>query len=375
MSSHEPKDSAGRDGATNVSLMDGAARWFLKSGIQHENGGVARYYRADVKRNRSISTEITGYSAAGILYLYKLNAHPDCLDSALSAGRFLTRTVWDPEIGLFPFEWEAPAGADKQLAYFFDCGIIVRGLLSLWRATDDAEFLQVAESCGRSMMTAFRAGSAIHPVLTLPAKEPLPWEDRWSRGPGCYQLKAAMAWHELSQATGDTEFQKAYEQVLKLALPNNATFLTEEPDSERVMDRLHAYCYFLEGLMPCISEPACQEAFVRGVHAVERLVNEIGPRFERSDVQAQLLRVQLFGARAGVVPFKYDLARDRADRIARFQVHSGEPSIQGGFAFGRLGEEVIPHISPVSTAFCVQALGWWRQFENGQFKPEPADLI
>ena len=43
--------------------------WFLRSGIQESNGGVARYYRTDVRRNLPVSTEITGYAASAFVYL------------------------------------------------------------------------------------------------------------------------------------------------------------------------------------------------------------------------------------------------------------------------------------------------------------------
>ena len=51
------------------------------------------------------------------------------------------------------------------------------------------------------MLADFRADGAIHPILALPEKRPLAYETSWSRSPGCYQLKAAMAWHELFEAT------------------------------------------------------------------------------------------------------------------------------------------------------------------------------
>jgi hypothetical protein len=36
-----------------------AGDWFVHSGIQESNGGVARYFRTDLNRNHAVSTEIT----------------------------------------------------------------------------------------------------------------------------------------------------------------------------------------------------------------------------------------------------------------------------------------------------------------------------
>ena len=41
-----------------------AGCWFLSSGIQDEHGGVARYYRSDIRQNLPVSSEITGYAAS-----------------------------------------------------------------------------------------------------------------------------------------------------------------------------------------------------------------------------------------------------------------------------------------------------------------------
>src|SRR5689334_12635486 len=103
-----------------------AGEWFARSGIQDNNGGVARYYCSDVEQNRPVSTEITGYTASACIYLHTLTSDDRYLNAAVSAAKFLTRVAWDQVSRAMPFE-VAPAG----LSYFFDCGIIVRGLLSV----------------------------------------------------------------------------------------------------------------------------------------------------------------------------------------------------------------------------------------------------
>ena len=44
-----------------------AGDWFRQSGIQEASGGVARYYRTDLKRNHPLSTEITAYALSALL--------------------------------------------------------------------------------------------------------------------------------------------------------------------------------------------------------------------------------------------------------------------------------------------------------------------
>ncbi len=40
-------------------FLEHAGCWFLNSGIQEPDGGVARYYRSDAGRNAAVSNEIT----------------------------------------------------------------------------------------------------------------------------------------------------------------------------------------------------------------------------------------------------------------------------------------------------------------------------
>ena len=335
--------------ASTDGWLASAGRWFLTSGIQEASGGVARYYRSDLGDNARVSTEITGYAVSTLLFLYERTGDSAFVNAAIRAARFLTREAWDSQLATFPFELtDGP-----RLAYFFDCGIIVRGLLAAWRATGEREFHDVAVAAGRGMLADFRATGAIDPILALPQKKALEWEPRWSRSPGCYQLKSAMAWRELFDATGDREFECGYEGALQAALADDTEFLPGEDDPLRIMDRLHAYGYFLEGLLPVLDRVECATAFRNGIERMARLLREIEPIFVRSDVYAQLLRARLFGDAAGVMPLSEAAASYEAEQARGFQLDCG------GFLFGRKQGEALPFVNPVSTAFCVQALAMW----------------
>jgi len=332
-----------------------AGAWFLHSGIQEPSGGVARYYLADVRENRAVSTEITGYAVSTFTCLHSLTGESSYLDAAVRAARFLTDNAWDPKLRIFPFEC-----SEKPLAYFFDCGIIVRGLLSLWRVNGDAGLLEIAAACGRSMAADFAAGGSVyHPILRLPEKDPLPPADQWSRLPGCYQLKSALVWHDLYQITGEADFLGWYEDLLTLSLRTEESFLPGA-QGERVMDRLHAYCYFLEAILPRADRPEVAAALAGGIGKVAGYLRQIGPVFARSDVYAQLLRLRMLASRAGAVSVDRAAAESEAESLAAFQADDGDPRIAGGFYFARRGDRFQPHVNPVSTGFALQALALWR---------------
>ena len=318
---------------------------------------MARYYRADTEQNRPVSTEITGYAISALLYLEGMTGDQRYLDRALDAARFLVRDAWRTDLCAVPFETDSAA-----LSYFFDCGIVVRGLLAAWRAVRSAEFLDRAVSVGRSMARDFRAADGWHPILVLPGKTPLARDPAsWSRMPGCYQLKSAMAWWDLHQATGDTEFRDLYRESIDRALANSTGFLPDASGRPKTMDRLHAYLYFLEGLMPAFKEPRCALALAGGIPKVSCLLHQIAPEFARADVYAQLLRIRILADAAGAEPLDWEAAAREARALLEFQAASADPRVDGGFLFGRKDGVWLPHVNPVSTAFAIEALDLWER--------------
>lgn len=304
---------------------------------------MARYYRADLGRNQPVSTEITGYAASTFAFLEQR-------EGAQAAARFLA-SAWDRAAGAMPFEIEPP-----RFSYFFDCGIVVRGLLAVWRATGEGELLDCARLVGRSMAGDFRApDGSFHPILDLPGKCPVERDPlRWSRSPGCYQLKAAMGWWDLWEATGDGCFRALYEGVREASLRTAADFLPGHPERRKVVDRLHAYLYFLEGLLP-----APCPALGDGIERVAGILRELAPEFERSDVYAQLLRIRIYADAVGAAPLDRAAADWEAGRLLEFAAAADDPRVDGGFYFGRSAGRWEPYINPVSTAFALQALALW----------------
>lgn len=349
------------------SHLSRAGAWFLRSGIQEANGGVARYYRTDVKRNLAVSTEITGYAASALFWLHSVSGDARYLDRALAAARYLACTAWNSAAQVMPFELDPPS-----FTYFFDCGIIVRALLAAWRASGSSDFLTAAAALGRAMARDFGSQDGdFHPVLALPEKTPAERDPlRWSRSSGCYQLKAAMAWWDLAEATGDAGFRAPYERVLAYSLRTYGSFLPGHPDRLKVMDRLHAFLYFLEGMLPRAGDIRCAVAICDGIRRAAQHLREIAPDFARSDVYAQLLRMRLFADRAGVAPLDRDAAAHEASELAGFQAVSDDPRIDGGFYFGRARGRWLPYANPVSTAFAMQALAMWEDA-----RPAHAELI
>jgi len=322
---------------------------------------VARYYRSDLAKNAPISNEITGYSASTFAFLHAVTGDAAYREAAIKSARFLANDAWDRAAHTFPFEPES------NLAYFFDVGIIARGLL----ATGADEFRDRAREAGLSLAFDFIGDGAFHPIVTLPDKQPLPYEAAWSRRPGCYQLKSATAWLGM----GDAHAARMFDAALEAALETHESFLPGDADPERVMDRLHAYCYFLEALFYVADREECRTALACGIDRVGEMWREISPRFERSDVCAQLLRARLVAHHLGAVPLDEAAVAEEAERVAKYQAQSDDARLDGGFWFGKRGGEMMPYVNPVSTAFSLQALELWDRHRAGGWRFDLAQLI
>jgi hypothetical protein len=330
--------------STASSTLQRAGKWLLNSGIQNENGGVARYYRSDVAANLPASTEITGYALAGYCYLFEQTAEEEYLAAAQRTAQFLTDIAWDRQSGTMPFEIDA----GRRFSYFFDCGIIARALLSLHRLQPAEHLIAVARGIAISMQQDFRALAGYHPIVMLPCKSPVAHEIWWSRMPGAFHLKAGLAWLELSEITGESAFADSYEELLAFSLSCYPETLENEQDRFKQMDRLHAWSYFLEGLQPVKHRATVAPVLSAALRRGESLLEELAPAFVRSDACAQLLRIRLLdGAQATAMDI---------ERLESFQYDGTDLRLQGGFAFGRRDGVLTPHVNPVSTVFCMQAL-------------------
>jgi hypothetical protein len=350
--------------------------WLAHSGIQAESGGVSRYFAGDLGKYKNISTEITGYATQAYVLL-PLPAQTGLLSNALRAGQFLCYDTGDPADGLFPFEISRDGSQLSDEAYFFDCGIVIRGLVALWNVTGDLQYLTRAERCGAALMERMsRVDGSFFPFLDRASGIPSAGVDQWSVEPGIYQLKTGLAFLELAETTSSGLFSRTAEDLLHWSMRQHEAFLPGAIDPARVADRVHAYCYFLEGLLPFIERRfECVHALQGGITRVENTIAGHREILERTDTIAQLLRLRLISDYVGAVELDLSAAAREAEALPGFQLHTTDRRTNGAFSFGRRHGELAPHANPVSTVFALQALRMWHEHQNGELRTTWRELI
>ena len=351
------------------SCIHSAWQWLSRSGIQNESGGVARFYRADVQEYRDVSTQSTAFFISTFL---RLGDHPQGSAplEALRAGGFLLDRAFHRSKELFAHEVYGEDNSPSACAYFFDCTIIIRSLVDLWKATKEPAYIECAERCGFALQNLMsRMDGSFFAVYDFARDQPLDDGETWSTQPEVYQLKASLALQELTDATGLPEFVATSDTLRRWCLKRQEGFVPDFGDSEERMSRLHAYCYFLEGLLQEAGQDMdCSRALQWGILRVENLMEEIGPEFQRSDVLAQLLRLRFYADTFGVLEIDRTTAESEVAALIEFQQQSSDSRVDGGFAFARRGTELVHHINPLSTVLALQALTMWESAEQGAFR-------
>jgi hypothetical protein len=174
-----------------------------------------------------------------------------------------------------------------------------------------------------------------------------------------------MACWDLAAETGDPRLREPYDRILGGALRNYGSFLPGHTEPCKVVDRLHAFLYFLEGLLPGAAEKHCAAALCDGIRRVSHHLAGTASEFERADVYAQLLRVRIYADWTGAAPLDREAAEQEVATLAEFQAESDDPREDGGFYFGRKAGTWLPSVNPVSTAFGLQAMALWERHWGG----------
>lgn len=356
------------------SCIHAGLRWLAISGIQDQSGGVSEAFRSDESDYAAISTTSTGYYISAQLWSQRFSGGT-LPATASRAGRFLLERAFDMSGEMFPLRVEADE-QQARLAYFLDCTIIVRSLVHLWNSTKDQVFLECAERCGLALHSRMpTVDGAFFPIYDLSSDRAYADAGSWRVEMEIPQLKGGLALLELHKATGRGEFEHDAVALRKWCMQRQESFLPGEVDDAKVIDRLHAYCLFLEGLLPAVALDADAGRVLQfGILRVENYLDEFASHLQRCDVLAQILRLRLYADKLGVMELDYKRAEEEATAIVEFQTQSPDPKTDGGFALVRSTGRSQPHLDLTATVFALQALEMWDQTDEGGLR-DPWEVL
>ena len=304
---------------------------------------------------------------------------PEALHAANEAAQWIIRKMNSQFLlaaGYRKHNSFAQKGDLSNQIYLFDNGMVMTGLLNLYKISRKNDLLQLASHVADSLLNYFFNGSNISKALLDRFYKPVALKKvKWSTIPGAYHSKLSLGFLELSKLTGNTNYAKISDNICDSAISlqkSDGSFKTGH-DSE--ITYLHPHLYACEGLIysgVSQSNEKHLNSGLRGIVWAAKLLNNRGglPRdnpgisVEQSDVMCQLLRLLILCYSDLLELIEKTLLEKMIkklhERILEFCIISGNDD-RGGVKY-QLGLDTA---CSWCTMFCMQALRLWQKRTAG----------
>lgn len=360
--------------------IDKAVGWLLGSGAQNLpgsndikgvdiSGSFNAWFNPNARTHTYAYTEISGYALTSLVHLYQEFKQPEILKQAILVGEWLL-SIQTPD-GAFPTAFYKVTDAPQKPAEYhaFDVGMVLNGLVCLYRETKDARYLESAQRAA-DWLVSFQYNVGSLPATVDEKGKVKDHAGTWSTQSGPYHTKIAMGFLNLYDIVRDERYKAAAVKLCEYALIRQTPegqFLTY---GELWGTNLHPHLYTAEGLFAAaeyLNEPKYKEAAERSVRwALDASKDGIVPRHkqnenfnynERVDVLAQAYRM------ARLLEIEHPALEPLLGRIAGYQSFADDTRQYGGFVFGKSSTgDALPHVNTWVTMFAIQALmlapGW-----------------
>lgn len=368
--------------------VQAAAAWLLNSGIQNPQktrdiqgadvgGSFNAWFNPQTQGYAYIYTEISGYALTTLLYLWQETTDTRYKDSAIRLGEWLL-TV-QHSTGAFPTALYLTANSHQKPGEFhsFDVGMVLNGLVCLYRHVPDERFLQAAIRAADWILHIQQPDGSLAAMVDVISGQIKDHPGTWSTQSGPYHAKLAIGLLHLFEVTK----KPAYLQATRALCDYSLTRQTPEGQFLTYGDlngtNLHPHAYACEGLYVAgayLHEPRYTEASRRGTVWALSLGREgLVPRHkhedtlnyhERVDILAQISRL------ATLHELAHPSSQELLARLPTYQSHAEPLSQHGGFIFGKSSAgDVLPHINAWVTMFALQALKVAEKKDPSSFDP------
>ncbi|MAH43278.1 hypothetical protein CL614_06220 [archaeon] len=368
-----------------------AKDWLVNSGIQNisldtrTNGGFNSWYNLDEKKYPYIYSEITGYGITTLLYLYKQTKEEILLDRAKIAADWLINVAMHKSGGVKTRDYledTHEAGMysfDSEILYSFDIGMVLFGLINLYKVTEIEAYLDNAKKIADFLLTMQRPDGMFFASYDAKTGKMNDTLGKWSSQSGSYHCKNAMGMIDLHEVTGDKKYLDSAVAVCDAALK------MQEEDGRFVSFRdtggthVHPHSYTAEGLIYVgvkTHNKMYMQAAAKAVEwtlmqqletgGVPSLYVDSKPNInERVDTLAQTLRLGVLVTQYGCMIDDHVIERmaKLKDRLLSLQ-HLEEGSHKGGFYFGFEDGNKMNHVNSWCSMFALQALDMYDKFFN-----------
>lgn len=343
--------------------------WLLSSGIQSEEGGFYAWQDMDDNSHSYLYSEITGYAITTMCFIYKLTKDEIFMRKARAAAQWILQDAIDPSGGVLTRKYVKNSvdhySFERGNVYSFDCAMVAFGMLKLYKATSDAAYLHCAEKIVGFLNNKMRKDSGLYyPVFD--AKNNIPQEDaqKWSTQSGSFHCKLALCLCDMADIKNDPSYNVMAKRLIESSIKSfykEDRFVTNAINNT---SHLHPYSYTLEGMLYYAyktKDDSYKDIIEKAFDWESVLQSEDGGfptqlfgsqepevAYQRSDIQAQVLRLSYF--------IRSEISREKLlERVLERQnVSWGH---KGGFLFGADKDGSFKkHSNAWCSMFALQAL-------------------
>jgi len=367
-----------------------AKNWVLYSGIQNYgkrclvNGAFNSWYDVDNKIYPYVYSEVSGYGISFYLYLESMREDNELLERAILSADWIHNyaLIADTFDVMFRFYYHENDFWPRN-SYSFDNAIILNGLVLLFNKTKNEKYLDISTKIAKRLIDVMQHDNgSFYSYYSLDDGIKLMSPDSWSKYPGSYHAKNAIALLKLFEITGDSFFKNSATKVCDWSLKqqqNDGRFVSVKTDESTI---LHPHCYSLEGLFyagAIMDNDDYLQSVIKGIDWIIKSQLDTGGisstyvqgKFlptERCDALAQSIRLIILALNRGLIGEEYiESVLKMGKRLLQFQCRKPGLAQRGGFYYMINGDNIeYNNINSWATMFSVQALIILGEFLNSE---------
>lgn len=362
-------------------------RWISSSDIRIKNGknkgALYGWKNLNPTSFPFIYSEITGYAITAFSWIYSISYDSTALVAAKESSEWIIRNMHS-HLLFARLSADDKSNSLSNMFYAFDNGMIMIGLLNLYKITKDVSLLNRAELMAKEIIKRFFDKAKLIPRLDkdynqIPNDNENDENVKWSSLPGAYHCKLSIGLLELSKLTNNpvySEFSDSlcnYAQKLQMS---NGRFITNPYST---ITHVHPHLYACEGLICSGLIRSNNSHFIAGLKGLMWAIGQTKSRNggglardtrpdspEQSDCTAQLLRLLII-CREGLVDYLDESSIDETvnrlhNRLLDFYIPC---ETNGGGMRYQLG---VDSICSWCSMFSIQALELWQSKRPKELK-------
>ena len=379
--------------------------WLDKSGIQNNSkkknllsGSINAWYDPSKKKYSFVYSEINGYFMTMMVFLYRRTGEKKYLNKGLEAAKWLISNAQEKNGGfrcLFLIDKNSSHAHKKDQIYSFDNGVIINGLVSLYKETKKSYLIKAAEKCANWIINfCIDNNNLVKPVYEIEQNKFFESDKEWSTTSGSYHSKIAIGLANLYSIIKKRKYLDAAKKICNSSIKfqkNNGRFLSFPFKGGT---NAHPHCYSAEGLWVVgmfLKNKKYLNSFEKATKWILSKQNSSGkvPRLflithsiyhERIDAIAQTIRLIFLSQfiKKGKIKIKNKKINKLLKIMLKYQnLKTSDLKIKGSFTWGKKSNgTILKHPNSWVTFFAIQSLFFFKDYiENKKIKFDEFNLV